>query len=111
MTDSPALSNFELMVILAILRIGDSAYGVSICNEIEESTGSAVLIGSVYDALSRLEEKGLITSTIGEATPQRGGRAKKHFRSTAKGVRVVRDTQRLLVKLWRGIPQLKGGEA
>jgi|SRR5262245_19357247 len=107
----PSLSNFELMVMLAIIRIGDDAYGVSISNEIEETTGTEVLLGSVYDALARLEEKGLITSTMGEATPERGGRAKRHFRTTSRGLRVVRDTQQSLVKLWRGLPQLKGGEA
>jgi DNA-binding PadR family transcriptional regulator len=105
------LSNFELMVMLAIMRIGDDAYGVSISNEIEEITGSEVLLGSVYDALTRLEEKGLVSSAMGEATPERGGRAKRHFRSTPKGVRVVRDAQRSLTRLWKGLPQLKGGEA
>jgi len=107
----PTLSNFELMVMLAIIRIGDDAYGVSISNEIQEITGTEVLLGSVYDALTRLEEKGLIVSTLGEATPERGGRAKRHFRSTARGLRLVRDTQRSLLKLWKGLPQLKGGEA
>ena len=107
----PTLSNFELMVILAIIRIGDDAYGVSISNEIEETTGSEVLLGSVYDALTRLQEKGLVSSVLGEATPERGGRAKRHFRTTSKGLRFVRDTQQSLVKLWKGLPQLKGGEA
>jgi DNA-binding PadR family transcriptional regulator len=111
MAPLPTLSNFELMVMLAVIRIGDDAYGVSISREIEETTGSEVLLGSVYDALTRLEEKGLIVSTLGEATPERGGRAKRHFRTTSRGLRVVRDTQQSLVKLWRGLPQLKGGEA
>lgn len=104
------LSNFEMMVMLAIIRIGDDAYGVSISNEISQTTGSEVLLGSVYDALGRLESKGLISSIIGEATPERGGRAKRHFRATPKGLQVVKDTQRSLMKLWRGLPQLKGGE-
>jgi DNA-binding PadR family transcriptional regulator len=111
MAGQPTLSNFELMVMLAIIRIGDGAYGVSISDEIEETTGSEVLLGSVYDAVNRLEEKGLIESSLGEATPERGGRAKRHFRTTSKGLRLVRETQRSLVKLWKGLPQLKGGEA
>jgi DNA-binding PadR family transcriptional regulator len=111
MVPLPTLSNFELMVMLAILRIGDDSYGVSISNEIEETTGSEVLLGSVYDTLTRLEQKGLISSVVGEATPERGGRAKRHFRATPRGIRVVRDTQQSLVKLWKGIPQLKGEEA
>jgi len=111
MATLPTLSNFELMVMLAIIRIGDGAYGVSISKEIEETTGTEVLLGSVYDALTRLETKGLITSALGEATPERGGRAKKHFRATSQGLRIVRDTQQSLVKLWKGLPQLRGGEA
>jgi DNA-binding PadR family transcriptional regulator len=111
MAMQPTLSNFELMVMLAVIRIGDDAYGVSISNEIEETTGNTVLLGSVYDALARLQEKGLISSALGEATPERGGRAKRHFRTTPKGLRLVRDTQRSLIKLWKGLPQLKGGEA
>jgi PadR family transcriptional regulator PadR len=107
---TPTLSNFELMVMLAIIRIGDDAYGVSISNEIEETTGSEVLLGSVYDALARLEDKGLISSALGEATAERGGRAKRHFRATSKGIRLVRDTQQSLMKLWKGLPQLRGGE-
>src|SRR5262245_42073773 len=111
MATSSTLSNFELMVMLAIIRIGDEAYGVSVSNEIEETTGTEVLLGSVYDALARLEAKGLIISTLGEATPERGGRAKRHFRATSRGIRLVRDTQQSLVKLWKGVPQLKGEEA
>ena len=107
---APTLSNFELMVMLAIIRIGDDAYGVSISNEIEETTGGEVLLGSVYDALARLENKGLISSALGEATAERGGRAKRHFRATSKGIRLVRDTQQSLMKLWKGLPQLRGGE-
>ena len=111
MATAPTLSNFELMVMLAIIRIGDDAYGVSISNEIEQTTGGEVLLGSVYDALTRLQEKGLITSVLGDATPERGGRAKRHFRTTARGLRLVRDTQKSLVKLWSGLTELKGGEA
>jgi DNA-binding PadR family transcriptional regulator len=98
------------MVILAIIRIGNDAYGVSISEEIERTTGSEVLLGSVYDALTRLEAKGLLVSSLGEATAERGGRAKRHFRTTSQGLRLVRDTQRSLVKLWKGLPQLKGEE-
>jgi DNA-binding PadR family transcriptional regulator len=110
MAAQPTLSNFELMVMLAIIRIGNDAYGVSISDEIEETTGSEVLLGSVYDALTRLEEKGLIASRLGEATQERGGRAKRHFRPTSKGLEVVRDTKRSLSKLWKGLPELRGGE-
>jgi|SRR5215471_9171841 len=106
-----ALGNFELMVLLAVLRLGDDAYGVPIGRELEESSGKDVLLGSVYAALDRLEAKGLVATRIGDPTPERGGRAKKYFKVTAKGVRDVRDTQRTLVRLWRGLPELQGGTA
>src|SRR5579871_3953077 len=104
-----ALGNFELMVLLAVLRVGDDAYGVPIARELEESGGKEVLLGSVYAALDRLEGKGLISSRLGDPTPERGGRAKKYVKVTAKGLREVRDAQRTLVKLWRGLPELHGG--
>ncbi len=103
-----ALGNFELMALLAILRVGEDAYGVPIARELEESSGKDVLLGSVYAALDRLEGKGLVSSRVGDPTPERGGRAKKYVKVTAKGVREIRDTQRTLVRLWRGLPGLRG---
>ena len=102
------LGNFELMVMLAVIRLGDAAYGVPISKAIEESTSREVLIGSVYAALERLEEKGFVASEVGESTPERGGRAKRYFRITEKGLRQVRHTRSALIKLWQGIPALQG---
>lgn len=106
-----AVGTFELMVLLAVLRVGTDAYGVMIAREMEISTKRRVLIGSVYAALERLETKGLIRHRLGEARPERGGRAKKYFAVTAKGVRAARETQRQLVDLWSGLPALHGGTA
>ena len=103
------IGNFELMVMLALIRLGDEAYGVPISQEIEERSGREVALGSVYAALERLERKGLVASKLGEATPERGGRAKRYFRVTGKGLREVRDTQAALMSLWQGLPGLQGG--
>ena len=103
------LGYFELMVVLAVLRVGEDAYGVPIAQELEENTGRDVLLGSVYAALERLEAKGLIDSTLGAPTAERGGRAKRYFRVTSRGLREVRETRRALTKLWRGLPELQGG--
>lgn len=105
------LGEFELIVLLALLRLGDDAYGVPIARVIEESTGREVGIGSVYAALERLEQKGLVASRLGEPTPERGGRAKRYFRVTKAGLQQVRKTQKALVALWQGLPQLEGGRA
>jgi PadR family transcriptional regulator PadR len=105
------LGGFELLVLLALIRLGDEAYGVPISEAIEESSGKEVAIGSVYITLERLENKGLVSSRLGEPTAARGGRAKTYFKVTAKGLREVRNAQRTLVSLWTGVRQLKGGIA
>jgi PadR family transcriptional regulator PadR len=101
------LGGFELLVLLALIRLGDEAYGVPISEGIEQSSGRDVSLGSVYITLDRLEEKGLVSSRLGEPTAQRGGRAKTYFRITALGLREVRQAQRTLTALWRGVPQLR----
>jgi PadR family transcriptional regulator, regulatory protein PadR len=102
------LGTFELIVISSLIRVGDEAYGVSISQEIKKMCGREVALASIYVTLDRLERKGLVTSELGEPTAERGGRAKKYFRITAKGIREVQSTQRALSKLWKGIPQLAG---
>jgi DNA-binding PadR family transcriptional regulator len=103
------LGGFELLVLLALIRIGDEAYGVPISEAIEESSGKEVAMGSVYITLERLQQKGFVSSRLGEPTAERGGRAKTYFRITAKGLREVRQARRTLMNLWQGVPQLQGG--
>ena len=101
------LTDFELMILLAALRLADEAYGVRIAQEIQMISGRRVLLGAAYAALDRLERNGLVSSSIGSATPERGGRAKRFFRVTPRGLRAVRDTRQALTAMWRDIPQLK----
>ena len=108
MTKRGVLGGFELLVLLALIRLGDEAYGVPIADEIEASLGRSVSVGSVYITLDRLERKGLVSSRLGEPTAERGGRAKTYFRPTAKGLREVRVARRSLMRLWQGVPQLEG---
>jgi len=103
------LTDFELMILLAVLRVGDNAYGVPIAKEIDDTGGRKVLLAALYVALDRLEQNGLVTSTYGDPTPERGGKAKRYFKVTAKGLKAVKDTQRAFTALWSGVPQLKGG--
>jgi|SRR5262245_34009497 len=105
------LGGFELLVLLALIRLDHEAYGVPIANAIEDSSGRAVALGSVYITLERLERKGLVSSRLGEPTAERGGRAKTYFRITAKGLREVRLARQTLINLWKGVPQLTGGVA
>ncbi len=105
------LTDFELMILLAILRVGEHAYGVPIAREIESTGRRSVILGAVYAALDRLERNGLVLSRMGNPSPERGGRAKRYFDVTPEGLKAVKETQRSLVALWKGVAQLKGGTA
>src|SRR6185295_294423 len=102
------LTDLELMILLAVLRVGENAYGVTITREIEATGGRSVAVAVVYVTLDRLEERGLVTSAMGDPTPERGGRAKRFFEVTGKGLQQIRDTRRALTALWKGLPELKG---
>ena len=102
------LGGFELLVLLALIRLADEAYGVPISEAIEESSGRNVAMGSVYITLERLERKGLVTSRLGEPTAERGGRAKTYFRITAKGLREAKRARQTLINLWQGVTKLEG---
>lgn len=108
MTDRSYLGEFELMILLAVINLGDEAYGVPISRELERHRGRDVSVGSVYAALERLENKGLVASTLGDPTAERGGKAKRYFRITKSGLRQVQETRQVLSKLWRSLPDLKG---
>jgi len=86
----PVLGEFEQLVLIAIVRLGDDAYGATIRREIESRTGRRLGISAVYTTLERLEAKGCVRSWIGEPTPQRGGRRRKHFALLPLGARALK---------------------
>lgn len=95
-------------MLLALLRLGDNAYGVPILREIEKKTNRRIAVASIYAVLGRLETRQSVSSCLGEPTPERGGRAKRYFTITSKGLKELREVQNDFVKMWRGIPQLRG---
>lgn len=95
-----ALGELEHLVLLALLRLGDEAYGVGILEEIAARTGREPARAAVYIALRRLEAKGLLRSRLGEATPERGGRAKRYFRLTPTGLQQLRASRAALMRMW-----------
>ena len=95
------------MILLAVIHLGDEAYGVPISRELEAHRGRDVSVGSVYAALERLEGKGLVASSLGDPTPERGGKAKRYFRVTREGLKQVHDTRRVLTRLWQALPDPK----
>ena len=108
MAAAPALGEFEQVVLLAILRLADDAYGVTIRHEITTCTEREPAPGALYTTLDRLEEKGLVASKYGDPTPERGGRARRYFTVTARGVRAVARAQRAYQRLLQGLV-LPGG--
>jgi PadR family transcriptional regulator len=104
--DRQGLGDFERSVLLAIVHLRGSGYGVSIADEIEHRTGKRVSFGAVYATLDRLQKKGLISSELGEATPQRGGKPKRFYRIEAPGERALREARAAADRMWAGLPPI-----
>ena len=98
-----SLAEFELLVLLAVMRCGDFAYSVTVHAELERRSGRAASIGAVYITLDRLEAKGFLGSRLGEPTAARGGRAKRFFTVTTAGRAATRDECRLIRRMWLGL--------
>jgi PadR family transcriptional regulator, regulatory protein PadR len=101
------LGEFEHIIVLALLRLEDRAYGVTVRQEIEFRIQREVSIGAVYATLDRLETKGYVKSHHGDPTPERGGRSKRFFRVTAKGVAAVNRTQRAILSMAQGLDLIR----
>ena len=96
------LAAFEQLVLLALLSLeGDEAYGMNIRSVLRDQAGREVSVPTVYSALDRLESKGLVSSRLGQATPERGGRAKRMFRVEAAGLQALREVRRTLEAMWQ----------
>jgi DNA-binding PadR family transcriptional regulator len=102
------LGEFEQLVLLAILRLGDEAYGVTIRAELADRAGRTIAPGALYTALERLEAKGLIKSHLGDPTPQRGGRAKRFVAVTAAGRRALTKAVQAYDRLLDGLDLTRG---
>ena len=102
----PVLGEFEQMVMLALLRLGPDAYGAAVCGEIEKRGGRGVSVSAVHTTLERLEQKGLVKSRVGEPTPQRGGKRKRHYEPAALGMRALQASYRSLRNMADGIEHL-----
>jgi PadR family transcriptional regulator, regulatory protein PadR len=87
------IGEFEELVLLAILSQGDNAYGVTIRKALEEATSRSITVGSLYTTLSRLEEKGLVRSWVGDSTRERGGRAKRHYEVKGSAQSLLKEVQ------------------
>ncbi len=103
------LGEFEYLLITAAVRLGDEAYGAAIREEIEAVTGRRCSIGALYTTVDRLETKGLFKTWMGEATAQRGGRAKRMVRVTPLGLAAAKDFYEAVTRVSRGVSWAAGG--
>lgn len=110
MAAHPQLGALEEVVLLAVLRLGDDAYGAAIRKELRSRAGRAPTVSTIYVTLLRLEEKGLVRSRTGESTSPRGGRPKRLFALTEKGVAAVRTGREVMERMWEGLELHPGGE-
>ena len=102
------LGEFEQCLLLAVVHLGDAAYGVAIRQQVEHRTGRDVAIGALYTSLSRLESKGYVRSRMSDPTAQRGGRSKRYFTLTPTGAAALRQSRERLTKMWAGLtPDLR----
>ncbi len=104
------LGEFERAILLAIVRLGDNAYGVPIRADLESRLSRAVATGAVYTTLDRLEEKGMVSSWLGEPTPERGGRAKRFYRVDASGFAALNAAKEASDAIWSLWPIPTGGK-
>ncbi len=109
MASTKYLGEFEQTILLAVMRVGEGAYGASIRREVEACTGRSVSHGAAYITLDRLEEKGLLESELGVATAGRGGRRKRLFRVTTDGIAALKASRAALENLWNGVEELEHG--
>ena len=97
------LGEFEYLMLTAVARLGDAAYGVAIRQEIEAATGRLCSLGALYTTIDRLETKGLIRTSMGDPTPQRGGRPKRMVRITSKGEQAASAFYEAVMRVSRGV--------
>jgi DNA-binding PadR family transcriptional regulator len=104
------LGTLEELVLLAVMRLGEDAYGASIRKELRTRARRAPTVGTIYVTLLRLEEKGLVRSHAGESTSPRGGRPKRLFTLTARGIAALRSERQVMERMWEGLDVELGGE-
>jgi PadR family transcriptional regulator PadR len=102
------IGEFEQLVLLAVLRLGEAAYAVTIAGEIETRTGQAVSLGAVYTTLSRLEEKGFVASAKGDSRPMRGGRPRRFYSVEPEGLEALQTAIGAVQRMAAGLEPLLG---
>lgn len=110
MAQNKFIGELEHMLLLAVLQLKEQAYGTQIRQYLADAIGRDLSIGALYTTLERLEQKGLLTGRLGEATAERGGRAKKYFAVTAEGQQALNRSKQALDQLWQGLALRRGAQ-
>lgn len=105
---SDHLTDLEQLLLLAVLRVGEGAYAAALREDLAEEADRPVSLGTIYVTMMRLEENGLVTSDMGQPTPERGGKAKRLYRVTESGRAALERTRAMMERMWSGV---EGGEA
>jgi PadR family transcriptional regulator PadR len=100
---SPTLGVLELTILLAVVRLGDDAYGLGIRRDVSARTRHDYSVGAIYTTLERLADKGFVSSHSSEPVPMRGGRSRRQFKVTAAGRRAIGEAQRVAASVWAGV--------
>ena len=100
----PSIGSLEETVLLIVLTLNGEGYGVSIAREYQQQTGREISVPAIHTVLKRLDGKGLVSSELGESSPSRGGRPKRHFSVTPYGIRVLKAWRETRSRLWQSVP-------
>jgi DNA-binding PadR family transcriptional regulator len=107
---TPSIGSLELAALLAVVRLGNEAYGLAVREDLAERSGKEYSVGAIYTTLQRLEDKGLLASRASAPLPVRGGRSRRQFRITGAGSRAIREAERQSVSMWAGVGTLRRPE-
>ncbi|MFW6198884.1 MAG: PadR family transcriptional regulator [Acidobacteriota bacterium] len=110
MSDREHLGELERIVLITVARLGDGCYSKTLRQQIERRAGRSVTLGTLYVTLSRLEEKGCVESWLGDPSPERGGRAKRHYRLTGAGRETLQRAREVWARLWEDLDLGTSGE-
>ena len=100
---TPSVGSLELAALLAVVRLGNEAYGLAVRQDLAVRSGKDHSVGAIYTTLQRLEDKGLLTSHASAPLPVRGGRSRRHFKVTGAGARAIREAERQSASMWAGV--------
>jgi DNA-binding PadR family transcriptional regulator len=107
---TPSIGSLELAALLAVVRLGNEAYGLAVREDLAERSSKDYSVGAIYTTLQRLEDKGLLASRASDPLPVRGGRSRRQFRVTGAGARAIRDAERQSASMWEGVATLRRPE-